>query len=80
MLYTDGVTEARNRTGAEYGLDRLLELLSSRHGLAARDVAAVISQDLDNFRSERSREKTTFRSWWCAAPAEFLLSRRKYRA
>jgi sigma-B regulation protein RsbU (phosphoserine phosphatase) len=55
VLYTDGVTEARNRAGAEYGLDRLLDVLESRHGLAAREVAAVISEDLETFRSGTAR-------------------------
>jgi sigma-B regulation protein RsbU (phosphoserine phosphatase) len=56
VLYTDGVTEARNRAGAEYGLDRLTEALASRHGSPAREIAAIIREDLETFRLGTPRE------------------------
>ena len=35
LLFTDGVTEARNKAGEEFGEARLLELLNENHALAA---------------------------------------------
>ena len=55
MLYKDGVTEARSRMGVEYGLDRLSEVLANRHGYPARDVAAIIREDLETFRLGTAR-------------------------
>jgi phosphoserine phosphatase RsbU/P len=38
VMYSDGVTEARNSRGDEYGRDRLLELLAGQHGREAERV------------------------------------------
>ncbi|MCW5977189.1 MAG: SpoIIE family protein phosphatase [Bryobacteraceae bacterium] len=51
VLYTDGVTEARSRDGAEYGMDRLIEALAAQRGATARQLAAAIAEDLENFRA-----------------------------
>ena len=32
IVCSDGVTEARNRTGEEFGRERLLEAVQGRHG------------------------------------------------
>ena len=50
LLYTDGVTEARNGAGAEYGLDRLTRVLATVHGRAAREIADSVREDLEAFR------------------------------
>jgi len=41
FLYTDGLTESRNRAGAEYGLHRI-RMLAARH--AAKEAAGLISE------------------------------------
>lgn len=53
-LYTDGVTEASNRDGAEYGAERLaqqLARLAARPTLTARGVVAACRDDLARFRA-----------------------------
>ncbi len=48
VLYTDGVVEAR-RDGELYGDDRLDALLSERHELPARLLAAAVAEDAREF-------------------------------
>ena len=50
FLYTDGLTETRNRAGAEYGLQRIHALTARHMGL---DPAGLISQCLDDHLSFR---------------------------
>jgi sigma-B regulation protein RsbU (phosphoserine phosphatase) len=50
LLYTDGVSEARSANGAEYGAERLKELVDSRPGLSAQALVAACIDDLDGFR------------------------------
>ncbi len=38
VLYTDGLVEARDADGQEYGYDRLAALVESQHGACAQDV------------------------------------------
>jgi sigma-B regulation protein RsbU (phosphoserine phosphatase) len=49
FLYTDGLTEARGRDGAEYGEERLTALLGSRRGLSARQLVDTCRADLVSF-------------------------------
>lgn len=52
-LYTDGLTEAQNRAGEEYGTDRLaahLAGLARQTGLTARDLTTACVRDLAVFR------------------------------
>ena len=46
VLYTDGVTEATNPTGEEYGRDRLVEAVRSARDLPAREMIDVLHRDL----------------------------------
>jgi sigma-B regulation protein RsbU (phosphoserine phosphatase) len=46
VLYTDGVTEATNSTGEEYGRDRLAEAVRDARDLPARDMIDVLHRDL----------------------------------
>ena len=48
VLYTDGVVEAR-RNGELYGDDRLDSLLSDRHELSARALAAAVAENAREF-------------------------------
>ncbi|HHQ49042.1 MAG TPA: FHA domain-containing protein, partial [Acidobacteria bacterium] len=49
VLYTDGITEAENPNGVEYGADRLLERCRHAPGLDPSELAAAIENDLRAF-------------------------------
>ncbi|MGB6031913.1 MAG: PP2C family protein-serine/threonine phosphatase, partial [Bacteroidota bacterium] len=51
VLYTDGLTEARNITEEEYGEPRLLSLLEKTNSLSPADLVKVVVDDLNAFRS-----------------------------
>jgi sigma-B regulation protein RsbU (phosphoserine phosphatase) len=51
LLYTDGATEARSANEAEYGVERLKELIASRHGLSAQALVGACIDDLEGFRA-----------------------------
>ena len=55
LLYTDGVIEARNQTGEEFGTERLLEIV---HAQADRPVEAVVASVQEAVRT------------FCAGPPE----------
>lgn len=46
LFFTDGITEAMNNQREEYGLDRLRNLAKSLSGKSAKDIAALILEDL----------------------------------
>ncbi|MDD5562421.1 MAG: SpoIIE family protein phosphatase [Thermoanaerobaculaceae bacterium] len=46
VLYTDGLTEARNHADAEYGTDRLARTLAATRGLGAAAVVSTCLEDL----------------------------------
>lgn len=49
IIYTDGLTEATNREGEEYGIDRLVAVCSERRGATLEELARAIERDLDTF-------------------------------
>jgi sigma-B regulation protein RsbU (phosphoserine phosphatase) len=51
LLYTDGVSEARSANDAEYGAERLKELVASSSGVSAQALVAACIDDLDGFRA-----------------------------
>ena len=51
VLYTDGVTEAANPAGEEYGLSRLVELSRAHAKDGVPALAAALQADLDAFAS-----------------------------
>lgn len=51
FLYTDGVVDASNRSGREFGRDRLLEAISDNHSLQPEELVAACVERLDAFRS-----------------------------
>jgi sigma-B regulation protein RsbU (phosphoserine phosphatase) len=51
FLYTDGVSEARSSSEAEYGTERLKGLVGSSPGLSAQALVAASIDDLDGFRA-----------------------------
>jgi phosphoserine phosphatase RsbU/P len=56
LLYTDGLTEARNRAGAEYGLHRI-RALAGRH--TKREPAGLISECLEDLLTFQEGLKQT---------------------
>jgi sigma-B regulation protein RsbU (phosphoserine phosphatase) len=49
LLYTDGITEARNQAGEEYGEPRLTSLLATHHSLLPSKLIEVCLRDLAAF-------------------------------
>jgi sigma-B regulation protein RsbU (phosphoserine phosphatase) len=49
LLFTDGVTEARNEYGEEFGEDRLIGLLTEHRGLDADDLQRALMQAVFEF-------------------------------
>ncbi|MDQ3945662.1 MAG: SpoIIE family protein phosphatase [Actinomycetota bacterium] len=56
VLYTDGVIEARNETGEEFGLERLSELLATCGGRSAEGIARRIERSVLDHRGERTED------------------------
>jgi sigma-B regulation protein RsbU (phosphoserine phosphatase) len=55
VLVTDGVTEARNREGGEYGFARLAQVASRGAVLEPRDLVAACVNDVAAFRAGTPR-------------------------
>jgi phosphoserine phosphatase RsbU/P len=53
-FYTDGITEARNTGGEEYGSDRLIHLIEANKKLSARRLRELILEDVGTFIENRS--------------------------
>jgi phosphoserine phosphatase RsbU/P len=49
VIYTDGITEAANPAGDEYGIERLIELCRAHAHRGADTLAAALHQDLETF-------------------------------
>lgn len=49
VLHTDGLTEARGRDGAEYGVERLTRVVAQRRQLAPAELADACLADLADF-------------------------------
>jgi sigma-B regulation protein RsbU (phosphoserine phosphatase) len=50
VCYTDGVTEAQNPAGEEYGCQRLADVLRDLHGRDARSMTEGALRDVASFR------------------------------
>ena len=55
LLYTDGLSEARNHHDREYGDDRLGSLLGECHQLSAIALVNRLVKDVSEFSSVRPR-------------------------
>jgi phosphoserine phosphatase RsbU/P len=51
LLYTDGISEARNREGREYGVAQLSRAARERHGWVPHELLAACRKDVDSFSS-----------------------------
>jgi sigma-B regulation protein RsbU (phosphoserine phosphatase) len=54
LLYTDGVTEARGASQAEYGVERLTRIARDRRTLFPKELAAACLEDVETFRDGTS--------------------------
>jgi serine phosphatase RsbU (regulator of sigma subunit) len=52
LVYTDGITEAENKAGDEYGLDRLRECYGRHFKLPIADLAEAIQNEVGEFVGE----------------------------
>jgi sigma-B regulation protein RsbU (phosphoserine phosphatase) len=50
VIYSDGVSEATDLAGTEYGADRLREVIGRKKGLNASTLVATCREDLEGFR------------------------------
>ncbi len=55
FLYTDGLTEARDPAGQEYGAERVADLVRRLRGLAPRELAGACRSDLASFLGGAAR-------------------------
>jgi sigma-B regulation protein RsbU (phosphoserine phosphatase) len=53
VLYTDGVTEAQNPEGEEFGRERLAQAAQTHHQLSARDMIRAIYKEVIEWTDER---------------------------
>ncbi len=51
FLFTDGLTEAQNELGEEFGVQRLVPMLQSRYSMPARELVRSILSEASTFRS-----------------------------
>ncbi len=60
LLYTDGITEARNRESKMFGEDRLYDLIRENHTKSPKDIALNILENVEIFssRSTHNDDKT----------------------
>jgi sigma-B regulation protein RsbU (phosphoserine phosphatase) len=55
VFYSDGVTEARNSTGAFFGVERLLEVIQAHHSAAPEQLIDRIRQAVVDFTAAEAR-------------------------
>jgi len=58
-LYTDGITEAFDRAGAEFGEERLCEALRKHCGLCPRELLAAVVQEVRKFSPQEQNDDIT---------------------
>jgi sigma-B regulation protein RsbU (phosphoserine phosphatase) len=55
LLYTDGISEASNTSGTEYGISRLSNVAAERHGWLPQELAAACMKDVQSFSAGRKQ-------------------------
>ena len=62
VMYSDGVTEATNTVGIEFGTERLIEIIKSNQQASSKDLVEMIFQDLNQFTdsSPATDDRTLF--------------------
>lgn len=56
VAYTDGITEAMNIQGEQYGLQRLLSLLRAQRALPAQHIVETVLAEVDRFSAQGLHE------------------------
>jgi phosphoserine phosphatase RsbU/P len=51
VLYTDGISEAANAQGEEYGVSRIMRVVGERHGWKPQELLTACLKDVNNFSS-----------------------------
>jgi sigma-B regulation protein RsbU (phosphoserine phosphatase) len=59
VLYTDGVTEARDAAGTLYGEERLAQLLHGQLGAPAAAICRAVVADVDAYRTDARQDDLT---------------------
>ena len=54
LLYTDGITEAMNAQGEQFGPERLAKLIRSSTGLTAQELANAVLLTVSDFAGGKS--------------------------
>jgi phosphoserine phosphatase RsbU/P len=54
LLYTDGITEARNKENKMFGEDRLYDLIRGHHSKSPKDISLSILESVEIFSSKSS--------------------------
>jgi sigma-B regulation protein RsbU (phosphoserine phosphatase) len=54
LLYTDGITEARNKQGEFFGEHRLCDLLVAHAQAAPQELIRIVVHELETFCQSRS--------------------------
>jgi phosphoserine phosphatase RsbU/P len=52
VLFTDGLTEAQNSTGVEFGIHPLIEVADRNRGISARDLVSEFTAEANAFRAK----------------------------
>ena len=53
VCFTDGILEATNGEGEEYGRERVIALAQDNRHLGARDLYQIIMEDVGNFSQQQ---------------------------
>ena len=59
MIYTDGVTEAPDQAGEEFGESRLLEIVRSHQHLPVKKMLSVILNEVQQFSGASQADDLT---------------------
>jgi phosphoserine phosphatase RsbU/P len=51
VLYTDGISEAVNSSGSEYGVSRIMRMAGERHGWVPQELLAACLKDVNEYSS-----------------------------
>jgi len=72
LLYTDGFSEAQDGSGAEYGAERVRELVSAHCGLPPRQLVSACLEDLARFLAQQPARDDLTLMVVQRAPAEIV--------
>jgi serine phosphatase RsbU (regulator of sigma subunit) len=58
-LYTDGVTEANNGNGEEFGEEQLIERLCHHRNLPCQELVSEVANDVRNYSPQEQHDDIT---------------------